>query len=85
MFVQGLSMSGTDLAFEAKLKAIRSALARGPKHLRPTPTCVPIPEAAKRLGVSVREFRRRMSRRRWHASSLDGVLLVPISMIDRLR
>jgi hypothetical protein len=78
-------MSSRDLVFNARLESIRRALARGPRHLRPTPTCVSIPEAAKRLGVSVRELRRRMSRRRWRASSLDGELLVPLGMLEQLR
>lgn len=67
-----------------RLKAIRAELKKAPKHLQSTPTCIPIPEAAKRLGVSGRELRRRMSRRRWRAFSLDGVAVVPVSLLEML-
>jgi hypothetical protein len=78
-------MSATDLVLREKLQSIRRALLKAPKHLRPTPTCVSLPEAARRMGVSVRELRRRMARRRWRAASIDGVLLIPSSMVDMLR
>lgn len=78
-------MSVKDLAFEERLRGIRRAVEKLPKHLRPTPTCVPFDQAAARLGVSPTRLTMMMRRRRWRVVVLDGKRLVPLGMIDLLR
>lgn len=78
-------MSATDLAFEAKLRAVRLAVQRLPRNLRPTATCVTMQEAAASLGVSVTRLLLMLRGRRLRTTRVDGERLVPLSVLDLLR
>lgn len=70
--------------FNARLRAIRQASAKLPEHLRPTPTAIPVRDAAARVGVTVRELRRRLVRRHSAPFMLDGEELLTLATVDEL-
>jgi hypothetical protein len=85
MIEQGLPVSATDLALEAKLKWMRAQMKKLPKRLRPTATCLTLPEAAQRLQISVAELRRKLLWRRWRGATIDGVGYVSTAQVEMLR
>lgn len=78
-------MSVRDMVFEAKLGELRKAVGRLPKHLRPTPTCLSMVDAAAAIGVSLTALRRLLRVRRWRPVRIGGVPMLALATVDMLR
>lgn len=78
-------MSRVDLALEGKLAAVRLASSRLPRHLRPTPTHVALPEAALALGMSVTRLKLTLRGRRLRAERLGSERVLPLAVFKALR
>jgi hypothetical protein len=61
------------------------ALSRLPKHLRPAPTCIALPDAAATLGVSVTRLKLALRGKRLRTTRVGEVRMVPLSVLDSLR
>jgi hypothetical protein len=70
--------------FEAKLEVIRAGLERLEERMKPEPTCLTYPLAAKRLGVGLTKLKEMVKRGEIRKSLVGKVPMISLSEIQRV-